>query len=181
MGMWVHDARAELQALRGTGCSVGADVEKVQMLQTEERSYKRRLAAVKHLRPKGSVVGLVAELAALLPHEVVLGEVRLHDIEGEDRVRVWLAGWSPSEILVAQTLGALEASPVFDAAVLVESKPESGETGARRYFAVEVDARFAAPRGVPPTPEASVPAKTGTEEKDDEIGLSAECAKTPGR
>ncbi len=141
MGAWVHDARAELQALRGTGFAVGVDVEKVEMLQAEEQSYRRRLEALEHLRPKVSTMGLVAALADLVADGVVLEEVHLAGLgrTDGDGARLRVAGRALTEVLVTRTLGALEASPHFEGAVLVESRPEEGKNGPQRLFVIEVN------------------------------------------
>jgi len=141
MGTWVHDARAELQALRGTGFAVGVDAERVERLQAEEQSYRRRLEAIEHLRPKASATGLVAALADLVPDGVVFEEVRLAGLGGADgdEVRLHVAGRAATEVLVTRMLGALEASPYFDGAILARSGPEEGKNGPQRSFAIEVN------------------------------------------
>lgn len=128
VGMWVNDARAELQALRGTGYSVGMEVQKVERLQAEQRAYEEQLGVLKRLEPVGSVVGLTALLGDLVPAEITLDEVVLsvNDAKGGHALRV--SGRSPSEVLVMRLLGALEASPAFERAALEESKPGAGES-----------------------------------------------------
>lgn len=140
MGKWVQDARAELQALRGTGYAAGVDVEKVEKLQTEQRAYERRLGILQRFGPTGSVASVVAALADLVPDEVVLEEVSLSSSEAAPRSpALRVAGWAPSEVLVTRTLGALEASPSLEGALLVESKPGGANENADRcYFVITV-------------------------------------------
>ena len=139
MGQWVQDARAELQALRGTGYAAGVEVEKVEKLQAEQRTYERRLSILQRFGPTGSVASVVAALADLVPDEVVLEEASLSGSEAAPRSpAVRVAGWAPSEVLVTRTLGALEASPFLKDALLVESKPEANGSADRRYFVITV-------------------------------------------
>ena len=163
MGKWVQDARAELQALRGTGYAAGVEVEKVEKLQAEQRAYGRRLAVLQRFGPTGSAASVVAALADLVPDEVVLEEASLIGSETAPRSpALRVAGWAPSEVLVTRTLGALEASPSLEGALLVESKPGANENADRRYFVITV-------KGVD---------VSETEENAD--GISPERAQTPG-
>lgn len=139
VGQWVQDARAELQALRGTGYAAGVDVEKVEKLQAEQRAYERRLGILQRFGPTGSVASVVAALADLVPDEVVLEEASLSGSEAVPRSpALRVAGWAPSEVLVTRTLGALEASPSLEDALLVESKPGANGNADRRYFVITV-------------------------------------------
>lgn len=141
LGKWVQDARAELQALRGTGYAAGVDVEKVEKLQAEQRAYERRLGVLQRFGPTGSMASVVAALADLVPDEVVLEEASLSGSEAAPRSpELRVAGWAPSEVLVTQTLGALEASEPLEGALLVESKPGVNETPDRRYFVITAKA-----------------------------------------
>ena len=164
MGKWVQGARAELQALRGTGYAAGVDVEKVEKLQAEQRAYERRLSILQRFGPTGLVVSVVAALADLVPDEVVLEEASLSGSEAAPRSpALRVAGWAPSEVLVTQTLGALEASPSLEGALLVESKPGTNGNADRRYFVITVKAVDV------PQPE------------ENPGGTSPKCAQTPGR
>ena len=164
MGKWVQDARAELQALRSTGYAAGVDVEKVEKLQVEQRGYERRLSVVQQFGPRGSVASLVASLADLMPDEVVLEEASLSSSDADPGLlTVRVTGWSPHEVLVTRTLGALEASESFEKALLVESKPGTNENADRRCFVITMNAV-----GVPET-----------EEKQDVA--SSDRAQAPGR
>ncbi|MGB2614059.1 MAG: PilN domain-containing protein [Phycisphaerae bacterium] len=137
MGTWVNDARAELQALRGTGYAVGAEAQKVERLQAEERAYEERLAVLKRLEGPGSVIGLTAMVADVVPAEVVLDEVVLSGCETPNRPTLRITGRSPSEMLVTRLLGSLEMSPSFEGAALVGSK---GGVGGGREFVIAVTA-----------------------------------------
>jgi len=163
VGKWVQGARAELQALRGTGYAAGLDVEKVERLQSEQRAYERRLGLLQRFGATGSVASLLAALADLVPDEVVLEEVILSGSEAAPRSpAIRLAGWAPSEVLVTQTLGVLEASPALEGALLVESKPGASGNADRRYFVITV-------KGV------------GVSETEENAGgISSERAQTPG-
>lgn len=139
VGKWVQDARAELQALRGTGYAAGVEVEKVEKLQVEQRTYERRLSVLQRFGPTGSVASVVAALADLVPDEVELEEAILSGSEAAPRSpALRVAGWASSEVLVTRTLGALEASPSLEGALLVESKPGSNGNADRRYFVITV-------------------------------------------
>jgi len=163
MGQWVQDARAELQALRGTGYAAGVDVEKVEKLQAEQRGYERRLGILQRFGPTGSVASVVAALADLVPDEVVLEEASLSGSEAAPRSpALRVAGWASSEVLVTRTLGALEASPALEGALLVESKPGANGSADRRYFVITV-------KGV-----------DVSETEENAGGISPERAPTPG-
>ena len=64
MGTWVREARAELEALQGTGSAVEADVEKVRRLREEARTYNERIARTEALRPRTTVTAVLADLVA---------------------------------------------------------------------------------------------------------------------
>ena len=139
MSQWVQDARAELQALRGTGYAAGVEVEKVEKLQAEQRTYERRLSVLQRFGPTGSVATVLVALADLVPDEVVLEEASLNASETAPRSpALRVAGWAPSEVLVTRTLGALEASPSLKGALLVESKPGANGNADCRYFVITV-------------------------------------------
>ena len=139
MSQWVQDARAELQALRGTGYAAGVEVEKVEKLQAEQRTYERRLSVLQRFGPTGSVATVLVVLADLVPDEVVLEEASLNASETAPRSpALRVAGWAPSEVLVTRTLGALEASPSLKGALLVESKPGANGNADCRYFVITV-------------------------------------------
>ena len=136
MSAWVRNARAELQALHGTGLAVDGDVEKVRQLKQESQGYERRVAVAQTLRPRLTAADVLAALSASLPDAVVLEEVVVNHTEtsgpggGALRVR----GVAPSEGAVMNTLAALEASPAFKQAALLESKPSgAGESGGRCF------------------------------------------------
>jgi len=139
MSQWVQDARAELQALRGTGYAAGMEVEKVEKLQAEQRTYEQRLSVLQRFGPTGSVATVLVALADLVPDEVVLEEASLNASETAPRSpALRVAGWAPSEVLVTRTLGALEASPSLKGALLVESKPGANGNADCRYFVITV-------------------------------------------
>jgi Tfp pilus assembly protein PilN len=141
MDVWVRDAKGELEALRGTDSAVEADVEKVRLLRAEAWSYTRRVELLRTLRPQQTATDVVAALADLVPEGLVLDDVRFERSgkAGSDRMVLRLAGTAPSETAVTGTLAALEASPAFEGAVLVESKPAAREGAGRRLFVVEVN------------------------------------------
>ena len=115
--------------------------EKVRLLRTETRTYDRRIELVRALRPQVTAAQILAAVSASLPEGVSLDEAVLDD-EGAAPlrgVRVRLSGAAPSESVVSQALSALDASPVFDRPVLLESKiAQPGE--ASRLFVIEVRA-----------------------------------------
>lgn len=138
VGVWVRDARAELQALRGTGSAVDADVAKIKRLRTEAQSYNRRLELLKVLRPRILAADVVATLADLLPEGVVLDEINLNhpEVLGRDAAVLRVTGHAVSETMVAQAVSALEASPLLEKVVMMESKPLAGDVS-RRAFVIE--------------------------------------------
>jgi Tfp pilus assembly protein PilN len=146
MGLGVRGARAELQALRGTGSAVDADLQKVQRLRQEARHYDRRIDFLQTLKSSVTAADVVAAITGLLPESVQLEELYLDrpDAGARQRATVRLVGIAPSETVVMETLAALESSPVLDGAVLVQSKPYSGadlaepEEAAGRRFVLEV-------------------------------------------
>jgi len=146
MGIWVRGARAELQALRGTGSAVDADLQKVQRLQQEARHYDRRLDLIQALKTPVAVADVVAAVTGLLPESVILNELRLDQPDADTRRRptLRLVGVAPSEMVVMETLAALESSPGLEGAVLVQSGPyraaglANPEDADRRGFVLEV-------------------------------------------
>ena len=148
IGFWVQEAQAELAALCGTGSAVDMDVAKVRKLQAEGQLYTRRLEALVTLRPRVMATELLAALADLMPEGVVADDVTAeHSPHGQpEHARIRLAGVAPSEAAVTQLLAAMEVSPAFAQAVLVESKPAAaGDSTGRRSFIVAADAEIAAP------------------------------------
>ncbi len=138
IGVWVRDARVELQALRGAGFAAAADAEKVEMLRAEMLAYARRVAVIKRLQPKVTVAETVEALTAHLPNAVALDEVRLsRSGETAEAATVLCTGWAPCEAQVNELLGALESSGRFGRAVLVESKPEKRQDATWRWFVIE--------------------------------------------
>ena len=147
MGVWVRDARAELEALQGADSAVEADVTKVRMLRAETRSYTRRLEFLQSLAPRITAAETIAAVADLLPEGVTLDEARMDrsDKAGPDRGTLRLAGQAPSETVVTAALAAIDSPPapgrrvVFSRATLVESRPQAREDSPRRSFVIEVD------------------------------------------
>jgi len=139
VGVWVRDAKAELQALRGTGSAVDPDVEKVRMLRAEGAAYSQRAQLAEALRPRVGIADALAALADLLPDGAALEDVCLDHPEtaGPDRATVRLGGAATSEAVVTQTMAALEASACFERSVLVESRPLGPEEPALRQFIIE--------------------------------------------
>lgn len=139
IGVWVRDARAELQALRGAGFAAAADVEKVEMLRAEMLAYARRVAVIKRLQPKVTVAETVEALTAHLPDAVALDEVRLSRLgeTAEAGTVLRITGWAPCEARVNEMLGELESSGRFGHAVLVESKPQKRQDATWRWFVIE--------------------------------------------
>lgn len=141
MGVWVRDARAELQSLRGAGSAVDGDVQKVRMLRAEAQHFYRRLELLRTLRPKTTVTAVVAGLVDALPAYTVLDAIELTQPEtaGDGRAVVRLNGTAPRETVVADTLSRLDASPQFDRVTLVESKPAAADAAGRRRFVIEAE------------------------------------------
>lgn len=139
-GAWVRSARAELMALRGTGSAMEADVEKSRRLKMEAQDHNRRVGALAALVTKVGVGDILAELADALPHGVALetAEVVRQDWQASAVARVRLTGSAPAETVVGRALEALEASPIFEKAVLVESKQQDGSPRTGRRFVIEV-------------------------------------------
>lgn len=150
LGTWVRDARAELQALRGTGFAVQADVDKVRRLSAEAHGYNRRLALLEKITPRTSVSQVIADVAALLPEGTVLEALCLADAyeTGGSRPRLRIVGFAPTEQAVADMVSALGAAQ-FDRVVLSESRTAGGPDAARRSFIIEAEVK-ATP--TPPTP-----------------------------
>ncbi|MBE3123309.1 MAG: PilN domain-containing protein [Acidobacteria bacterium] len=147
MGVWVRDARAELQSLRGTGSAMDGDVQKVRMLRAEAQHFYRRLELLRTLRPQTTVAAVVAGLVDVLPAHVVLDAIELSqpETEGDGHAVVRLSGTAPRETTVTDTLGMLDASPQFDRVTLVESKPAASEIAGQRQFIIEVEVLPAEP------------------------------------
>lgn len=141
MGVWVRDARAELQSLRGAGSAVDGDVQKVRMLRAEAQHFYRRLELLRTLRPQTTVTAVVAGLVDALPAYTVLDAIELTQPEtaGDGRAVVRLNGTAPRETVVADTLSRLDASPQFDRVTLVESKPAAADAAGRRRFVIEAE------------------------------------------
>jgi len=141
MGVWVRDARAELQSLRGAGSAVDGDVQKVRRLRAEARHFYRRLELLRTLRPQTTVTAVVAGLVDVLPAYTVLDAIELTQPEtaGDGRAVVRLNGTAPRETVVADTLSRLDASPQFDRVTLVESKPAAADAAGRRRFVIEAE------------------------------------------
>jgi Tfp pilus assembly protein PilN len=147
MGFWVKDAQAELAALCGTGSAVDVDVAKVRMLRAEARVYNRRIETLRSLRPQVTAAELLVTLGDLLPEGVVTDDVTVdHALRGGSQwTRLRVSGHAQTETDVTQLLAALDASPAFEGAVLVESKPAAGDAAGRRLFVVAADAKAATP------------------------------------
>jgi len=132
MGTWVRGARAELRALRGTAVAIEPDVRKVRDLQTEASGYRRRLERLQALAPRIWPSAVLAEVVGLLPRGVVLEAVELvtETTSPGSQADLVVAGVARSQADVTETLAALEASPRFREAVLVETRgveePEGG-------------------------------------------------------
>jgi len=141
LGASVRDAKAELEALQNADTAVDADVEKVRTLRSEAQSYEQRIELLRSLRPQITASDMMVAMTDLLPTGVVLDEVNLDHPErtGRDEAHVRLSGWAPSETAVTETLRAMEASTVFQRAVLAESKGVGGQDLGRRSFVVEAD------------------------------------------
>lgn len=139
MGAWVRSARAELDALHGTHNAVEADVEKVRCLQAETQAFNRRLELVRTLRPRVTVTEILGEVSRLLPQAVVLdgAEVKFPPNAkcGGPMVRLW--GTAPKETVVTTAIALLDASRIFEGAVLVESLPLAESAGVGRGFVIE--------------------------------------------
>jgi len=139
MGTWVRDARAELQALQGTGSAVEADVEKVRRLREEARTYNERIARTEALRPRTTVTAVLADLVAALPEAVRLENLEVVWPE-QDAARpptVWLEGVARDEQQVTQAVARLDASPRFGQTILVESRVAEEARSDGRTFTLE--------------------------------------------
>lgn len=147
MGFWVRDAQAELAALCGTGSAVDVDVAKVRMMRAEAQVYNHRIEVLRGLRPQVTATELVAALADLLPEGVVTDEVTVEHVlqGGTDRPRIRMSGVAPTETDVTRLLAAMDDSPVFEGAVLVESKPVAGDAAGHRAFVMAADAEAVKP------------------------------------
>jgi Tfp pilus assembly protein PilN len=161
MGAWVRCAQAELQALRGTGSAMEADVEKSQRLKAEAQDHNRRVGALASLVTKVGVADILAELADVLPPGVALegAEIARRDWRASSPAVLRLRGSAPTETAVTGTVEAIEASALLEKAVLVESKQHDGADRTSRQFVVEASTigppspgRSAAPPGPGPAP-----------------------------
>ena len=65
VGVWVRDAKAELEALQGTNSAVDPDVEKVRSLRAEAASYSRRIELLQAMRPQITATEVMTSLASL--------------------------------------------------------------------------------------------------------------------
>lgn len=141
MGVWVRDARAELQALRGTASAVDSDVEKVRLLRAEAHSFNRRLACLRNLMPQVTATAVLGDLVVVLPDQVTIEDLELvrSPSGGPDAVTLRLSGAAPREALVTETLSVLDASVRFRHVLLAESKPTVGETAGRRSFVIQAE------------------------------------------
>jgi len=139
MGTWVRDARAELQALQGTGTAVEADVEKVSRLREEAKTYNERIARFEMLRPRASVTALLADVVGSLPDGVCLEHLEVvwptQAAEGAPTVR--LEGKARGEREVTRAVARLDVSPRFDQTILVESRLADETGSAIRTFGLE--------------------------------------------
>ena len=141
IGAWVRDARAELQALRGTGSAVESDVERVEGLRMEAQAYGRRVALIEQLEPGVLLTEAMAVATNLLPDSIVLEEM---GVTGADKQRgtkalVHLAGVAPAEEIVSRLLGRMEASKRFTKATLVECRGQNGGAVPGRWFVIEAE------------------------------------------
>jgi len=99
MGVWVRDARAELQSLRGAGSAVDGDVQKVRRLRAEARHFYRRLELLRTLRPQTTVDCVGAKQTVEYSLDVTDDVVALFGVQREDytyrlgRGRVTLCGY----------------------------------------------------------------------------------------
>jgi Tfp pilus assembly protein PilN len=145
MGAWVRRAQAELESLRDTDTAIQPDVEKVRDQRSEAQVYEHRLELVQALRPRITAAEIMAAMAAALPGAVRVESAILDNPNpmAGDRIHVRITGAAPSEAAVTQTLNALEASPVLERAVLLESRalqaPDAG-----RSFILEADVTISA-------------------------------------
>jgi Tfp pilus assembly protein PilN len=139
MGTWVRDARAELQALQGTGTAVKGDVEKVCRLREEARTYSERIEVAEALAPETTVTAVLADLVAALPEAVRVERLEVHwpAREAADRATVRLEGTAAGEQQVTQAVAHLDASPRFGRTLLVESRLAEGAPAGGRAFALE--------------------------------------------
>jgi Tfp pilus assembly protein PilN len=142
IGFWVREAQAELAALQGTDTAMNPDVTKVRRLRAEAYTYKRRIELLRMLQPTATATALLTSLSDLLPEGVVVDDLSVDcgTKVPPDRITLCLSAVAPTEAMVTQTLGALEASPTFDGATLLESKPAKDGPGGRRAFVVEINA-----------------------------------------
>ena len=139
MGTWVRDARAELQALQGTGHVVEGDVEKVRRLREEARGYSERIEVAEALRPRTTVTEVLADLVAALPEaaQVQRVEIQWPPMDADEPATVHLDGRAASERQVTEAVASLDASPRFGGTILAESRLVDGTAGSGRVFALK--------------------------------------------
>jgi hypothetical protein len=139
MGTWVRDARAELQALQGTGTAVKGDVEKVRRLREEARTYSERIEAAEAVRPRVTVTEVLADLVTALPEAVCVERLEVlwpsRDLAEPATVR--LEGMAGGEEQVTLAVARLDASPRFGRTILVESRLADETSAGGRTFALE--------------------------------------------
>lgn len=141
IGAWCRGARAELQALRGAGSAVDSDVERVEGLRMEARSYARRVALIKQLAPEAMLTEAMAEATNLLPDSVVLEELGVTEADKPrgTKILVRMAGVAPAEEIVSRLLGRMEASKRFAKATLVESRGQNIGAAPGRWFVIQAE------------------------------------------
>lgn len=143
MGEWVRDAKAELLALRTAGSAAEADVAKVRMLRAEAQTYQRRQNMLQMLQKRSTFTEVVGAVADLLPEGVVLDAITMNYPDGgpDKSATVRLQGSATKDTAVTLMVAAIESSPVFERAVLVESKPFARDEAEGRSFVVEAGVR----------------------------------------
>ena len=139
MGAWVRSARAELQALHGSGSAVEADCEKVRRLRLEARSYHERIDRAKVLTPGAAVSAVLADTVAALTAPAVLRKLDIVCPPQTGAASVRLEGVAEGDEGVTQAVAALDAAPRFTRTLLVESKPAPGWGRGTRAFTIEAD------------------------------------------
>ncbi len=139
MGTWVRDARAELQALQGTGTAVKGDVEKVRRLREEARTYSERIEVAERLRPRTTTTAVLADVVAALPDSVRVErlEVCWASRDAAEPAVVHLDGTAAGERQVTQAVARLDASSRFGETILAESRLAGTAAAGGRTFALE--------------------------------------------
>lgn len=139
MGTWVRDARAQLQALQGTGHIVQGDVEKVQRLREEAQMYSERIEVAQALRPRTTVTEVLAELVGALPEAVQVQRLEIcwPPKDTDETATVHLDGRAESERQVTEAVARLDAAPRFAGTILAESRLADGTAGGGRVFALK--------------------------------------------